>query len=298
LRDGRPPLRAVVRRRSARQIARDRPPLGPALLLMSSLLPWLLVGDKAMAKDRTELRKRKVKYILNVTPPMTEGGVANFFQNEGSLEYLRLPLRDVASDTIIPHIGAAVEFLQRARVRADGRVLVHCNEGKSRSAAIAAAFLIKAYNKTPDEALEALRFARPQAEPREAFVKQLRTLEPAILHSEVDGFEDSAAATAATAAAARAAGPSIGPSIGPAAGPPLPRPAAGPQSEPEDTQDSSRACGPSMPKRAQVGPALPPAKRAAVIGPALGPQLRPADDAEAAHQVGEDDSPRQAPSCS
>ena len=172
---------------------------------MSSLLPWLLVGDKAMAKDRTELRKRKVKYILNVTPPMTEGGVANFFQNEGSLEYLRLPLRDVASDTIIPHIGAAVEFLQRARVRADGRVLVHCNEGKSRSAAIAAAFLIKAYNKTPDEALEALRFARPQAEPREAFVKQLRTLEPAILHSEVDGFEDSAAATAATAAASSAA---------------------------------------------------------------------------------------------
>ena len=258
---------------------------------MSSLLPWLLVGDKAMAKDRIELRKRKVKYILNVTPPMTDGGVANFFQNEGSLEYLRLPLRDVASDTILPHVAAAVEFLQRARVRADGRALVHCNEGKSRSAAIAAAFLVKAYNKTPDEALEARRVARPQAEPREAFMKQLHTLEPAILHSEVDGFEDSAAATIA---AARAAGPSIGPSIGPigpAAGPP-PRPAAGPQSEPAGTKDSLRTFEPSMPKRAQVGPALPPAKRAAVIGPALGPQMQPADNAEAAQQAEDDGGPK------
>ena len=160
---------------------------------MSSLLSWLLVGDKALAKDRTELRRQKVKYILNVTPPMTDGGVANFFQSEGLFEYLRLPLRDVASDTILPHVPAAVEFLQRARVRADGRVLVHCNEGKSRSAAIAAAFLIKAYSKTPAEALEALRTARPEAEPREAFVRQLRTLEPDTLHSEVDGFEDGAA---------------------------------------------------------------------------------------------------------
>ena len=89
-----------------------------------------------MAKDRIELRRRKVKYILNVTPPMTDGGVANFFQSEGSFEYLRLPLRDVASDTILPHVPAAVEFLQRARVRADGRVLVHCNAGLTRSAAI------------------------------------------------------------------------------------------------------------------------------------------------------------------
>ena len=111
---------------------------------MSAVLPWLLIGDKAAAKDREFLRRQKVRYVLNVTPPKTEGGVVNFFEKEATLEYKRLSLRDVATDTILPHVSAAVEFLQRVRIRADGRVLVHCNEGKSRSVAIVAAFLIRA----------------------------------------------------------------------------------------------------------------------------------------------------------
>ena len=112
--------------------------------LPSFTLPsWLVVGDKALAKDRSALQRQKIRYIVNCTPPLTEGGVANYFAS--AFEYHRVPIRDVATENLLPALPAVVEFLQRARVRADGRVLIHCNEGKSRSAAIAAGFLIVAY---------------------------------------------------------------------------------------------------------------------------------------------------------
>jgi len=38
------------------------------------------LGDKATARDRPLLRRLGIRYILNATPPMTEGGVANFFE--------------------------------------------------------------------------------------------------------------------------------------------------------------------------------------------------------------------------
>ena len=221
---------------------------------MSAVLSWLLIGDKAAAKDRELLRRRQVLYVLNATPPKTDGGVLNFFEKEPNLEYLRLSIRDVATDSILPHVPAAVEFLQRIRIRADGRVLVHCNEGKSRSAAIVAAFLVKAYGKSPNEALDAMRAARPEAEPREAFIRQLGTLEPANLDAVVDGFADGSTA---------ASGPSIGPAVGPRA-----PPWAATEARAEERAPSEPAA--LSAKRPQVGPTMMPplAKR-----PSLGQSI-------------------------
>ena len=219
---------------------------------MSALVehPYILIGDKNIARDREALRREHVRYVINVTPPLTSGGVANFFEKEGTIEYLRLPLRDVAVDSILPHVSRAVEFLQRVRVRADGCVLVHCNEGKSRSAAIVIAFLMRAYGYTFDDALAAVRAVRPRAEPRDSFERQLRTIATATLPCDVDGWRAPSVGSSSsngigpTAASKRIAGP-----IGPAAPPPK-RPAIGPQ-------------------RPAIGPAPPPS-----VAPESGPAAR------------------------
>lgn len=201
------------------------------------VLPWLIIGDKKLAKDRAFLSKERVKYILNATPPLTEGGVAAYFQSDLALEYLRLPLRDVAAENMLPLLPSAVEFLQRARVRADGRVLVHCQAGRSRSAAVVSGFLVLALGKTLDEALAMARAARAVAEPNQTFLKQLGTLTPAVIATDVDGFgaaeavrpraggSKRGASTDAPAEPAKRAmaGPSgLGtrPSVGPSIGPP------------------------------------------------------------------------------
>ena len=224
--------------------------------LPSFTLPsWLVVADKALAKDRSALQRQRIRYIVNCTPPLTEGGVANYFAS--AFEYHRVPIRDVATENLLPALPAVVEFLQRARVRADGRVLIHCNEGKSRSAAIAAGFLIVAYGQTAADALAAVRAARPIALPKEAFAKQLSTLTPATLHAEVDGFVEEE-----EVAAGPPARPAIGPSIGPSLGPSIP-------------SMSTAKIGPSVgpAPRPTIGPAVGPAPRAAaIVGPSRPPR--------------------------
>lgn len=141
----------------------------------------LFVGDKEFAKDRARLRKLNIRYIVNTTPPLTGGGVANFFEKERDVEYLRVPMRDVNTESVLDHLPRAIAFLDRARIRADGAVLVHCNEGKSRSCAVVMGFLVRTHGRTLAEALELVRAARPKAEPKGAFLAQLSTLEPAVL---------------------------------------------------------------------------------------------------------------------
>ena len=60
---------------------------------MVTLPSWLLVGDKAMAKDKGALVRQRVRYIVNCTPPKTDGGVANYFPHDPAFEYLRVEVR-------------------------------------------------------------------------------------------------------------------------------------------------------------------------------------------------------------
>jgi len=51
------------------------------------------------------------------------------------------------------YIYTPVTFLLQARVRADGSALVHCNEGRSRSVALVAAYLIATHGLTPEQVI-------------------------------------------------------------------------------------------------------------------------------------------------
>ena len=227
-----------------------------------TLPSWLLVGDKALARDRVALQRHKVRYIVNATPSLSGGGVANYFQSDATFDYLRVELRDVATENILPSLPAATEFLQRARVRADGRALIHCNEGKCRSVVVAAGFLISAYGMSVAEALAAVRSARPQAAPREVFCKQLGTLVPTKLPCEIDGFAEppsrspGALAASSVRAGPTVAGPAPRPVVGPAIGPP--RAAIGPAPPPRRCEgDAADVIEPAAKRRA-IGPIAEP----------------------------------------
>merc|ERR1712054_230256 len=56
---------------------------------------------------------------------------------------------------------------------AGGGVFVHCAMGKSRSATVVCAYLMRRYGITSDQALSQIREARPLCEPNEGFWKQL-----------------------------------------------------------------------------------------------------------------------------
>ncbi len=63
-------------------------------------------------------------------------------------------MQDNASEKLFPWFERAHKFLERARIREDGDVLVHCNQGVSRSVAITMSYLMKHFKLSFEEALK------------------------------------------------------------------------------------------------------------------------------------------------
>ncbi|CAE8633362.1 unnamed protein product, partial [Polarella glacialis] len=96
-----------------------------------------------------------------------------------SISYLDLPVEDSEEADISQHFDACSAFIDAARAEkvAGGIVLVHCQAGRSRSATLVAAWLI-GQGWSCDDALAAVRLARPIAEPNSGFLQQLQVYRP------------------------------------------------------------------------------------------------------------------------
>lgn len=90
-----------------------------------------------------------------------------------TVDVYQIQADDTAQTNLIQHFPKAIQFIQAVREAAVGGVLIHCQAGVSRSATIAAAYLIWSRGMTVEAALGQIREVRPSAEPTEAFRKQL-----------------------------------------------------------------------------------------------------------------------------
>jgi hypothetical protein len=93
--------------------------------------------------------------------------------------FLHLPMQDKPGQELEVHITAACAFID-AQAAAGRRVAVYCQAGRSRSASIAASYLMHV-NPTLSaaEAVDALRLAYPRADPNMGFLAKIAS--PALL---------------------------------------------------------------------------------------------------------------------
>merc|ERR1719171_3266659 len=171
----------------------------------------------------------------------------NYHEKDKSFEYLRLAMADNATEPLEARIEKAWDFFEKARVREDGNILVHCQQGVSRSVSMVISYLIKYYRYSFDEAKALCLGCRKQANPNEGFEKQLRGLEEHL--KATNGFEK----------------------VPPSRKRPAPGVAGGVQKAARGPQGPAR--GPAGPPRGPVGPAGPPR---GPVGPAAGPSVGPA----------------------
>jgi len=258
-------------------------------------LDWIFIGDADDARDASKMRAKNVRYVLNCTMGREFGGVHNYHEKDKYFDYCRLAMADNATEPLSTRLDKAFDFFEKVRVREDGGVLVHCQQGVSRSVSMVVAYLIKYYRFSFDEAKALCQKSRKQANPNEGFEKQLRELEENL--RATNGFEPvppprkrpaefpaGGAVKAARGPAGPArgpagpargpvgpagpprgpAGPSVGPGVGPSVGPAV-GPSAGPSVGPSVGPAAGPACGPS------VGPA---------VGPSVGPALPPKEKKE------------------
>ncbi|XP_071393928.1 phosphatidylglycerophosphatase and protein-tyrosine phosphatase 1, partial [Centroberyx affinis] len=101
------------------------------------------------------------------------------------VEQLRLSTVDLTGVPSLENLHRGVEFALRLREEGSS-VYVHCKAGRSRSATLAAAYLIRLHCWTPEEACQMLASVRPHILVRSAQLEMLRTY-----HQQVCGGESS-----------------------------------------------------------------------------------------------------------
>jgi protein-tyrosine phosphatase len=100
----------------------------------------------------------------------------NKIDNHYDIKKLRIPIIDDQDEQIFNYFEISNNFINEAYKNKNNRILIHCKHGQSRSAIIAAAWLISlkleiSYNHTT--AIEYLKECRPKVRPNKGFIKQL-----------------------------------------------------------------------------------------------------------------------------
>lgn len=86
---------------------------------------------------------------------------------------LRVPVVDEKDQQIHLHFDKAIQFI--CSMKATDKIIIHCKHGQSRSATVAAAYLIHKNRWTVDQALLHLKACRPKVCPNEGFILQLQS---------------------------------------------------------------------------------------------------------------------------
>ena len=151
----------------------------------TEITPHLYLSGKGPACHERVMTDLGITHIVNAA----SFGERNHFEGDASLgiEYLRLTIIDDESQVLTDAFDQALPFMQEARANG-GRVLVHCNQGINRSAAMIVAHLTTApeqikstYHCDLQGALQHVRACRHPTSclTNQFFVRQLEELEAA-----------------------------------------------------------------------------------------------------------------------
>ena len=147
------------------------------------------IGNKDIAKDERFLHAARMTHVVNASQHPSLGGLNNYFEatkvgGRGAsggmynikLEYLRVPVQDCVDENISRFFESTCAFIRNVK-KMKGRLLVHCNKGRSRSVSLVIAYLMHDMKMTYDEAYAFVSERREEAEPNSAFVQQLKEFE-------------------------------------------------------------------------------------------------------------------------
>eukprot|EP01039_Chlorochromonas_danica_P000370 gene370-401_t len=139
---------------------------------------FLFIGSLGSAYNLSALQAASITHILCLS------GIVRmkYYQHSHhhSFVYLRLPMEDKIDFPLESVLDEAIAFIDSAATAAstiDGKVLVHCYQGRSRCAAVCCAYLMLRHDYTLNEALSTVQKARPIAQPNTGFMTTLCLLQ-------------------------------------------------------------------------------------------------------------------------
>ncbi|XP_023498510.2 dual specificity phosphatase 28 [Equus przewalskii] len=145
------------------------PPAPPPFVRVA---PSLFLGSARAAAAPELLARAGVTLCVNVSrqqPGPSAPGVGE----------LRVPVFDDPAEDLLVHLEPTCAAMEAA-VRAGGACLVYCKNGRSRSAAVCTSYLMRHRGLGLEAAFQAVKSARPVAEPNPGFWAQLQKYEEAL----------------------------------------------------------------------------------------------------------------------
>ena len=143
----------------------------------SLVAPRLYLGGALAANAKHTLKELGVTHILNCTDDLADA-------HPGEFTYGRVSAKDVTEEDLSAHFTSASQFISGAMLAPNAVVLVHCFEGKSRSATIVAQHLMETTKTSLKEVLAGLKSAHPCTKPNDGFMQLLMQRERELFGSQ------------------------------------------------------------------------------------------------------------------
>lgn len=144
----------------------SQPCLSTSEVSITRVLPHLYLGSQSDALDQEVITRNGITHLLNISCSCPK---PSFVPDS---HFLRIPINDSYSDKILPWLQPATEFIDKVEL-VNGKVLVHCLAGISRSAAIAIAYVMSTMGLPLDDAYRFVKEKRPTISPNFNFLGQL-----------------------------------------------------------------------------------------------------------------------------
>ena len=129
---------------------------------------FLFISGYKTASTLSDLQNLKITNIINCSGDLCEN------LEFSGIHYLTLNIRDNVSENIECIFYKCINYIDEAKEK-NGRILIHCYKGVSRSVSVLISYLIYSYKWTYDKAFDFVQSKRPIANPNIGFYLQLKT---------------------------------------------------------------------------------------------------------------------------
>uniref|UniRef100_A0A8P0NGS4 Dual specificity protein phosphatase 13B n=2 Tax=Canis lupus familiaris TaxID=9615 RepID=A0A8P0NGS4_CANLF len=148
----------------------------PMLSHVNEVWPNLFLGDAYTARDKSKLTQLGITHVVNVAAGKFQVDTGAKFYRGMPLEYYGIEADDNPFFDLSVYFLPIARYIRTALSVPQGRVLVHCAMGVSRSATVVLAFLMICENMTLVEAIQTVQAHRDIC-PNSGFLRQLQVLD-------------------------------------------------------------------------------------------------------------------------
>ncbi|KEG14707.1 putative dual specificity protein phosphatase or MAP kinase phosphatase [Trypanosoma grayi] len=142
---------------------------------ISIINDMLCIGSWRDAADEELLRQHHITHVLNVARELIPEEELHRMESINFVKSKCIPLSDSLNEELKLHFEEAFEFIRNAT--RNGRVLVHCRRGISRSAAIVIAYMMASEGQSFRTAFDTVYQKRPCISLNLAFIQGLEEYE-------------------------------------------------------------------------------------------------------------------------